>query len=125
MNHFSRGGGSMKRNLCMWACLLAALITPITLLAEDKLTQVHQDLSQDPGWDWANNRIRASDPPIVKQDFGWSESNHAGGGTGEIGGKMWQSRTPAWYAMPLNHPLSFKEPFSFSCRIAFTPSGGN
>src|SRR5688500_19955704 len=37
---------------------------------------------------------------------------------------MWQSQTPAYYAMPLNRPLSFKEPFSFSCRIAFMPTKG-
>src|SRR2546428_8003803 len=114
----------MKPTWLFWSCLMVALIIPIRLLAEDKLIQVHEDFSRDPGWDSVKNRIRAADPPMVKQDFGWSETNHAGGGTGEIGGKMWQSRTPAWYAMPLNHAFSFKEPFSFSCRIAFTPSGG-
>jgi hypothetical protein len=37
---------------------------------------------------------------------------------------MWQSQTPAWYALPINKPLSFKDKFSFSCRVAFMPTGG-
>jgi len=106
----------------MW--LLVTLLIPARLLADDELIQVHQDFSRDPGWEGVKNRIRASDPPTVKQDFGWSATNKAGGDKGEIGGTIWQSVTPAYYAMPLNHPLSFKEPFSFSCRIAFSPSGG-
>jgi hypothetical protein len=71
-----------------------------------------------------NNRIVAEDPPVINQDFGWAPTNHTGAGPGEIGGRMWQSQTPAWYAMPLGRPLSFKQPFSFSGRIAFMPTGG-
>src|SRR5436309_161391 len=66
----------------------------------ERLVQVHQDFSKDPGWEWKNNRIVAEDPPIIKQDFGWSPSDHLGAGTGEIGGTVWLSRTPAWYALP-------------------------
>src|SRR5262249_44841190 len=101
------------------------LLAPFVSLAEDQLTQVHQDFNSDPGWEAVNNRVVASDPPTIKQDFGWAPTNHLGTGTGgEIGGTMWQSKTPAYYALPLNHSLSFKEPFSFSCRIAFMPSEG-
>src|SRR5258708_4302671 len=105
-------------------CSIVSILLPLRALADDELIQVHQDFSRDPGWEGVKNRIRASDPPTVKQDFGWSPTNKAGGSNGEIGGTIWQSVTPAYYAMPLNHPLSFKEPFSFSCRIAFSPSGG-
>src|SRR5690349_2447824 len=80
-----------------------------------ELTQVHQDFSKDPGWEWKHNRIVAQDPPTVDQNFGWSPTNHTGAAeSGEIGGKVWQSKTPAWYALPFNRPLSFKDKFSFS-----------
>jgi hypothetical protein len=92
---------------------------------QGSLIQVHQDFSKDPGWEWKNNRIVAEDPPIIKQDFGWSPTDHLGTGTGEIGGTVWLSRTPAWYALPINRPLSFKDKFSFSCRIACMPDAGN
>ena len=69
-------------------------------------------------------RIEAQDPPTIKQDFGWSATNRSGGDAGEIGGTVWLSRTPAYFALPLNRPLNFNDKFSFSCRIAFTPQSG-
>src|SRR5437764_5634383 len=105
------------------AMLLLTMVMP-AVFADDELVQIHQDFSKDPGWEWKNNRIVAEDPPIIKQDFGWSPTDHLGNGTGEIGGTVWLSRTPAWYALPVNRPLSFKDKFSFSCRIAFMPEGG-
>jgi hypothetical protein len=86
--------------------------------------QIHQDFSKDPGWEFKNNRIVAEDPPTIKQDFGWGATDHIGAGTGEIGGTVWLSRTPAYYALPLGRPLSFNDKFSFSCRIAFMPQSG-
>src|SRR2546430_3688787 len=79
--------------------------------AQSDLVQVKQDFSTDPGWEAVNNRVEASDPPTIKQDFGWSE--------GRIGGTIWQSTTPAWYAMPLGKPLNYDQPFSTSGKIAF------
>src|SRR5437870_4566056 len=106
-------------------CLLTCTCGPMPVFGQEGLVQVHQDFSQDPGWEWKNNRIVAEDPPTIKQDFGWTPTDHSGpgtgetGGTGEIGGTVWLSRTPAYYALPLNRPLSFNDKFSFSCRIAF------
>src|SRR5436190_23213285 len=91
------------------------------MLPAQELVQVYQDFSKDPGWEWKNNRVVAQDPPTVKQDFGWGPTNFTGAGPGEIGGTIWRSRTPAWYALPLNRPLSFKDKFSFSARVAFMP----
>jgi hypothetical protein len=102
-------------------CLITCTCVPMAALGQERLVQVHQDFSKDPGWEWKNNRIVAEDPPTIKQDFGWSPTQHSGGETGEIGGTVWLSRTPAYYALPLNRPLSFNDKFSFSCRIAFMP----
>src|SRR5204862_5269461 len=81
------------------------------------LVQVFQDFSQDPaGWEGIGNRVEASDPPTVKQDFGWSP--------GKIGGTVWKSTTPAWYGMPINPPSSFKDKLSASGKIAVMPELG-
>jgi hypothetical protein len=89
-------------------------------LFAQELTQVHQDFSQDPGWEGFQNRIVAQDPPRVKQDFGWvTPATHFPGLPGEIGGSIWTSTTPAWYAMPIGRPLSFKDRFFASGKIAF------
>ncbi|WP_428938596.1 hypothetical protein [Fontivita pretiosa] len=82
----------------------------------DELVQVTEDFSSDPGWDNSNNRCVAIDPPMVRQDFGWS--------AGRIGGTIYQSTTPAWYGMPMDRPLTFKDRFSASGKIAVQPGSG-
>jgi hypothetical protein len=109
------------------AVCIGCLVTGAELLAQDKLTQVRLDFSTDPGWESMNNRIEASNPPTIKQDFGWTNTNHTGAGPGEIGGTIWRSRTMAYYALPLGKPLSFKDAFSASGKVTLMPcekSGG-
>ncbi len=81
--------------------------------------QVHEDFSRDPGWENVHNRIVCKDCPPVAQDFGWGPTSHLGGKGAEIGGRIWQSTTPAYYGMPLGRPLSYNDRFSASGRIAF------
>ena len=105
------------------AVVLALLILACCpVRADDGLVQVREDFSSDPGWEGMNNRIEASNPPTIKQDFGWSATNHTGGGNGELGGRVHRSRTIAYYALPLGKPLTFKEKFSASGRIALMPA---
>src|SRR5690349_11449240 len=85
---------------------------------QDPRIQLHQDFSEDPHWEAIHNRIVAENPPTKTQDFGWD-------GHGRIGGTMWVSRTPAWYGMPLGRPLSFKDSFSASGKIAIRSMGGS
>jgi hypothetical protein len=101
--------------------LFVCTFVPMAAIGQEGLVQVRQDFSRDPGWEFKNNRIVSEDPPTIKQDFGWSPTEHTGAGAGEIGGTIWLSRTPAYYALPLNRPLSFNDKFSFSCRVAFMP----
>ncbi len=105
----------MKRILPLLATLfvlcghLTAADAPLCLKTET--------FDRDPGWDNSSNRVVASDPPTVTQDFGWSP--------GKIGGTIWKSTTPAWYGMPLKQPLSFKDAFSASGKItAVKPETG-
>ncbi|WP_428938593.1 hypothetical protein [Fontivita pretiosa] len=101
--------------------MLGAMATGLTLcapVAAQDLVQVHQDFSQDPGWKGMNNRVEASNPPTIRQDFGWSNTNHTGAGPGEIGGVVWRSRTIAYYALPFGRNLTFKDRFWASGRVA-------
>jgi hypothetical protein len=94
-------------------------------LAENVFSQVHQDFSEDPGWEGVNNRVVAENPPTKTQEFGYSPTTRSTSTPGEIGGTMWSSRTPAWYGMPIGKPLSYKDSFSFSGRMALINLKGN
>jgi len=78
---------------------------------------IHQNFSEDPGWEGYNNRVQCQDCPTITQDFGWNPTNHNGDGVGEIGGVIWKSTTPAYYAMPIG-PFSFKDKLTASGKIA-------
>lgn len=89
--------------------------------AQEQLVQVQQDFSQDPRWEGFNNRNIGQNLPVKKQDFGWSATSHANqSGTGEIGGQIVPSRHQAYYAMPIGKPLTFKDKFSASGKLAVT-----
>ncbi|MBN2357798.1 hypothetical protein JXO59_16930 [candidate division KSB1 bacterium] len=82
-----------------------------------EIDTIYQDFSTDPGWEGVNNRVRCDDCPIITQDFGWRPTGHNGDGTGEIGGVIYKSTTPAYYAMPIG-PFSFKDKLSASGKMA-------
>src|SRR3954452_20799521 len=82
-----------------------------------QLIQVRQDFSRDPGWDHYQNRIVGTEMPAVVQDFGWSRTNYTGGGQGEIGGRVENSRVQAYYALPLGRPLTFDDELSASGKL--------
>ena len=50
------------------------------------------DFTDDPGWEENGNRITFNDTEIRPyHNFGWSETRHAGGAPGEIGGLIWRA----------------------------------
>ncbi|MFM7148857.1 MAG: hypothetical protein ACKO23_03345, partial [Gemmataceae bacterium] len=53
---------------------------------------------KDPKWEGHQNRSTAFGPRLVKQDFGYSKTAHAGGKPGEIGGTITPDAEPAYYA---------------------------
>ena len=78
---------------------------------------------RDPGWDGHNNRIVPTKPLIVIQDFGYSATNHAGKASGEIGGRIQRSTTPASFAARI--PVkTLDDKFSASGSFAVTKSEG-
>ena len=93
--------------------LLAASAMATVGETQPPLSLKTEHFDRDPGWDNSVNRVEASDPPTVTQDFGWSP--------GKIGGQVRRSMTPAWVGMPLERTLTFKDAFSASGKISATP----
>src|SRR3954454_7036775 len=60
-----------------------------------------ENFDKDPDWEGFNNRVVPRRPKIVKQDFGYSATNHAGRALGEMGGTVQRSTTPAYYAVKI------------------------
>lgn len=104
--------GQPRSSEC-FSMVVFVMLAAATTSQGQGLVQVQQDFTQDPGWEAVGNRVEASDPPTVKQDFGYAD--------GRIGGEIWKSTTPAWYGLKLDPPLSFKDAFSASGKIAVMP----
>lgn len=85
--------------------------------AQQAIITIHQDFSADPGWEGVNNRVQCENCPTITQDFGWKPTHHNGDGMGEIGGVIWKSTTPAYYAMPIG-PFSFQDKLTASGKLA-------
>lgn len=58
-----------------------------------------EDFAKDPGWEGRNNRPDRGAARAIRQDFGYSPTEHAGGcAPGEMGGLITPAAEPAWYA---------------------------
>jgi len=73
-----------------------------------------QRFDSDPGWEASHNRLVAAPCPITDQSFGYRASTFAGLAAGEIGGKVWNSLTPASYGKRLPGTLSLENSLSAS-----------
>src|SRR5947209_13236146 len=85
-----------------------------------------QSFDKDPGWEGHNNRIVPQRVPTVTQDFGYSKTNAAGKGAGELGGRITRASEPAYYADKIG-PVTLDEKLSASGTFALTktvPGGG-
>src|SRR5437762_5057042 len=77
-----------------------------------------ESFDADPGWDGYRNRLEPPRPHVVRQHFGYSTTDKAGGAkAGEVGGRVQRSITPAWYAMPIE-PRTLNDRIAFSGRFA-------
>jgi hypothetical protein len=73
-------------------CLASCLAGPAP--AEDRVER----FDRDPAWDRVNNHAAVPEPRVIRQDFGYSRTAHAGGQPGEIGGFLSPAAEPAYYA---------------------------
>ncbi|OGU54708.1 MAG: hypothetical protein A2V66_01110 [Ignavibacteria bacterium RBG_13_36_8] len=110
----------MKIIYALLFLLILSFVLPLKISAQhsEDIKIIKQNFDTDPEWENVNNRVNCSDCPQRTQDFGWAPTNHNGSGPGEIGGTIWKSTTPAYYAMPFGKPLSFKDAFSASGKIS-------
>ncbi len=56
----------------------------------------------DANWEGHNNRVALRSTREIKQDFGYSNTSFASSQRGEIGGQVWRSVTPAYYAAAIS-----------------------
>lgn len=99
--------------------LILLCIQPAAFAAELK----SESFDHDPGWEGHNNHIVPKHVLTVKQDFGFSATNIAGKSSGEIGGRIQRSTTPASYAAQI--PVkTLDDKFSASGSFAITRSEG-
>lgn len=62
-----------------------------------------QEFDRDPGWEGHNNRPAPSARRELRQDFGYSPTQNAGGARpGEVGGVITPAAEPAYYALPID-----------------------
>jgi hypothetical protein len=81
-----------------------------------------EHFDRDPGWEGHNNHVTR--PPVtVTQDFGFSATNKAGKAAGEIGGQVWRSTTPAYYADRIS-PRGLDDRLTASGAFALTATAG-
>lgn len=113
-------------------CLINAVLgaTAILSIADFSLAAGANEIAlksehfdKDPNWEGFNNRVVPKHPKIVKQDFGYSQTNHAGQAPGEMGGKVQRSTTPAYYAAKIS-PKSLDDHITASGSFAITASQG-
>jgi len=88
---------------------------------------VCQDVSQvEAGWEGFRNRLLPPARGTTHQDFGWSDTQHAGGkAPGEIGGWVQRSLTPARYLARLRRKLTLDDRLVASGRLAVTNDQGD
>jgi hypothetical protein len=100
--------------LSFLAMAVEAIAASLSIDAPAPIRFKTEHFDSDPGWDNSVNRVEATNPPTITQDFGWSAE--------KLGGTVRRSITPAWYGMALEQPLSFKDAFSASGKISSVPA---
>jgi len=78
-----------------------------------------EHFDNDPAWEGQNNRIVPKVYPTVRQDFGYSSTNFAGEGVGEMGGEVTRASEPAYYGDKID-PVTLDEKLSASGTFALS-----
>ena len=83
-----------------------------------------ETFDRDPGWDRSNNRPadRKDEPVEVRQDFGFSDTSHAGGKRGEAGGRVQAAAEAAFYGK-VSAEKDLRGPLSASGTLAVADGG--
>lgn len=83
------------------------------------------DFTNDPKWEARGNKGEFAQRAIRPlHDFGYSQTQFAGGAKGEIGGIIWRDEKPAYYADKVG-PFTLNDELLASGRLAFTVAGSD
>jgi len=83
-----------------------------------------QDFSHDPRWDGSQNRESHKSTDVSgAQDFGFSNTSHAGGKPGEIGGTFWRTESNWGYYADRVGPLTFQDRLEARGKVVLTAAG--
>jgi hypothetical protein len=86
---------------------------------------VSENFYSDPGWIGVGNKTEFAERAIRPlHDFGYSQTQRAGGKAGEIGGLIWRDEAPAYYAARTDK-LSLTNELHASGKLAFTGAGSD
>ncbi|MDA1054740.1 MAG: hypothetical protein O3C40_30300 [Planctomycetota bacterium] len=82
------------------------LLLPVSVVVASTLVclaeERHENFDREPAWEGHNNRASVPEPQRVRQDFGYSKTQHAGGASaGEVGGFLTPAAESAYYAKPI------------------------
>src|SRR5438552_1354313 len=119
--------GERSRTVSPWhiVSFCALCVFAAKVVSADPTTKT-ESFDQDPRWESQNNRPPADIVfPTISQDFGYTKTHFTSKTDGEIGGRLWRSTTPAWYAKKLEKPLTLDDRFSASGTFCFTESSAN
>src|ERR1051325_2009881 len=100
-NNRTKANAGVARRFQIRALMLTALAATFTLAngtEPAKLWLKTESFDHDPDWDAHNNRVIHPKPNTIVQDFGYSETAHAGKAAAEMGGQVWRASEPAFYA---------------------------
>ncbi|MBI4607151.1 MAG: hypothetical protein HY721_34745, partial [Planctomycetes bacterium] len=107
-----------------WAASLAMVAAACALALAEGPGRRTESFSKDPGWEGYRNRLFPSPAPRTRQDFGHRATRHARGEkTGEAGGWIQRSTTPAWYARRIA-PRTLSDKLAASGKLAVTSAEG-
>lgn len=103
----------------------AVIISGYEIAAVEPPIQRKESFDTDPGWQALGNRLLPDSLPSVKQEFGHSPTQFAGGKqSGEFGGRVHRSTASASYYRNIV-PLTLDDSFSASGRFSVREAAGS
>src|SRR5437773_7853186 len=118
------GLGKLAVTLGLLGLALLIALPPGRADDQPKTILKTEHFDRDPGWEGHYNRIVPKVVKTVHQGFGYSATNFAGKEKGEIGGTIWRSATPAYYAVKIP-PRTLSDKLTASGSFALTASSGS
>jgi len=109
------------RAILLSSFAFAAFLSASNAQEKSNLILKTEHFDRDPGWEGYKNHVPPKPGHLVKQDFGYTATHFAGQQSGEMGGVIQRSTTPASYAAAIA-PTTLQNKISASGSFAITAS---